>query len=253
MKTFSRTILSVAIFLLPAFLILLLTLFRFTFFSLYTNLIAEDGVFETTQALSYGVAAVFLGVGGWQSWKKHTSVPAVTALILSLGLILVALEEISWGQRIFGFTNPEYFQKNNIQYEVSLHNLATVQPLLHWAYLATGIFLGWGRILFDLAYLKTSKLYVTMRQFLPGPLKMLYFLPTSAIYALLMFYKPFGIILDSGVPVMVGRDQELGELFLALGISLHAWTIYRHLHTYTVKAKRTRLRFPVAVQLEYSK
>jgi hypothetical protein len=32
-------------------------------------------------------------------------------------------EEISWGQRIFNYHTPEYFEKNNIQDEFNFHNL----------------------------------------------------------------------------------------------------------------------------------
>jgi len=51
----------------------------------------------------------------------------VRFLISTLGLGLVflfgALEEISWGQRIFGIETPAYFVENNLQRETNLHNL----------------------------------------------------------------------------------------------------------------------------------
>ena len=41
------------------------------------------------------------------------------------GLVLFggAGEEVSWGQRMFNITPPEYFEKNNTQQEMNFHNL----------------------------------------------------------------------------------------------------------------------------------
>jgi hypothetical protein len=37
--------------------------------------------------------------------------------------VLVAMEEISWGQRVLGYTPPLYFLENNYQLELNLHNV----------------------------------------------------------------------------------------------------------------------------------
>ena len=37
--------------------------------------------------------------------------------------VLVAMEEISWGQRVFGYSPPRYFLENNYQLEFNLHNV----------------------------------------------------------------------------------------------------------------------------------
>jgi hypothetical protein len=37
--------------------------------------------------------------------------------------VLVAMEEISWGQRVLGYTPPLYFLENNYQQELNLHNV----------------------------------------------------------------------------------------------------------------------------------
>lgn len=47
---------------------------------------------------------------------------AVTALLAAFCLF-GAGEEISWGQRILGLESPDYFQENNAQGEIGLHNL----------------------------------------------------------------------------------------------------------------------------------
>lgn len=45
--------------------------------------------------------------------------------LLSLACFYVAMEEISWGQRLIGFSSPEYFKANNLQNETNIHNFLT--------------------------------------------------------------------------------------------------------------------------------
>lgn len=47
----------------------------------------------------------------------------VYAVGLGLGCLLIAMEEISWGQRVFGYRPPELFLAENAQQELNLHNL----------------------------------------------------------------------------------------------------------------------------------
>ncbi len=46
-------------------------------------------------------------------------------LALSLSCLYVAMEEISWGQRLVGFSSPEFFRANNLQGEFNVHNFFT--------------------------------------------------------------------------------------------------------------------------------
>ena len=46
---------------------------------------------------------------------------------LALFCLFVAFEEISWGQRIFGYRPPEYFLESNFQQELNLHNVVDSQ------------------------------------------------------------------------------------------------------------------------------
>ena len=46
-------------------------------------------------------------------------------ILLAVACSYVVLEEISWGQRIFGFETPEFLKARNLQGEANLHNLFT--------------------------------------------------------------------------------------------------------------------------------
>ncbi len=55
----------------------------------------------------------------------HKTRYRLTFALLALACFYVAMEEISWGQRVLGFTSPDFFKKGNLQSETNLHNFAT--------------------------------------------------------------------------------------------------------------------------------
>jgi len=61
------------------------------------------------------------------------------AAVMAAACFYVFLEEISWGQRIFGFASPEFFSRNNLQGETNLHNFFTgpyatlLKDVIRWA------------------------------------------------------------------------------------------------------------------------
>jgi hypothetical protein len=50
---------------------------------------------------------------------------------VGLFCFLVAMEEISWGQRVFGYRPPAYFLENNYQQELNLHNVMSADLRAH--------------------------------------------------------------------------------------------------------------------------
>jgi tetratricopeptide (TPR) repeat protein len=46
-------------------------------------------------------------------------------MVLAVACSYVVLEEISWGQRIFDFSTPDFLKSRNLQGEANLHNLLT--------------------------------------------------------------------------------------------------------------------------------
>ncbi|NOS99971.1 MAG: tetratricopeptide repeat protein [Phycisphaerales bacterium] len=45
--------------------------------------------------------------------------------LLAVACFYVAMEEISWGQRVLGFASPEFFRQHNLQGETNVHNFLT--------------------------------------------------------------------------------------------------------------------------------
>ena len=92
----------------------------------------EDGPIESAGAIFFLLAASGLAVLAIQSAAdlrkaQGTSVRRMLAFA-SLAILLAVCcgEEISWGQRIFGWRTPEFFSNHNAQNETNLHNIQAV-------------------------------------------------------------------------------------------------------------------------------
>jgi hypothetical protein len=88
----------------------------------YIHSVQEDGALEWMSAWGFALAAICFSRlamvqrnNGWSHRWLSSS--------LALFCIFVAVEEISWGQRVHGFLPPDYFLANNGQLEFNLHNL----------------------------------------------------------------------------------------------------------------------------------
>jgi hypothetical protein len=95
--------------------------------------IQEDGFFENISAIAFLATAVvyliiffkkvpFTGI----QWSKRMF--RLFIIIMALVAFTAFGEEISWGQRIFNFETPEWFQQANRQKEINLHNLHFFDP-----------------------------------------------------------------------------------------------------------------------------
>ena len=73
----------------------------------YTALVREDGPVECATSLAYlGAGCVAWLVARGLRRRGERALWALWSL-LALALVLVCLEEISWGQRLFGVQTPE--------------------------------------------------------------------------------------------------------------------------------------------------
>ena len=94
----------------------------------FANLGAEDGIMESAGALSFLAASVVFFTLFLRLRKRKADVPQDLGawwwyLILAALFLFITGEEISWGQRIFGWETPEWMAENNVQEETTIHNL----------------------------------------------------------------------------------------------------------------------------------
>jgi len=91
-------------------------------------MLREDGPIED-------LTAAFLFVGGLTSLRLALALrtreerPFVSwfYMTFALGVLLVAMEEIAWGQRLLGLQTPEWIRSINAQGETTLHNVGALQ------------------------------------------------------------------------------------------------------------------------------
>jgi hypothetical protein len=98
----------------------------------FLSLVKEDGLFENAGAILFLLTSVLFFVLFFRNDKfskpedrAYFSTPSKRIFFLLLGLLFFVLlgEEISWGQRIFGFETPESIEARNVQDEFNIHNL----------------------------------------------------------------------------------------------------------------------------------
>ncbi len=102
----------------------------------YERLIQEDGVVEQATALSFLAGALATFVGFFRV-RTHARVAKTVYALMTLFLIVCMGEEISWGQRIFGFASPEGLAALNKQGEANLHDIGSISVFENAFFLLT--------------------------------------------------------------------------------------------------------------------
>jgi hypothetical protein len=97
----------------------------------FAFLVSEIGPLESAGALACFVAAGLFLVAFTRSLRSKKYGTAAWHLALALGIAFLALEEISWGQHIFGFGTPPNIAAINAQGETNFHNVRAVHSLSH--------------------------------------------------------------------------------------------------------------------------
>jgi len=83
----------------------------------------EDGFVEWLTVVALGGAAVLCGARLRALRKGKSALFLLGTAMACLLFIFGAGEELSWGQRIFGFAVPGFFLKYNAQHDFTIHNL----------------------------------------------------------------------------------------------------------------------------------
>lgn len=106
----------------------------------YLLVTGEDGIAENFQVLVYIVTFILALTATLRYWQAKERFIALLYIILCVGLIFLTGEEISWGQRIFGWGTTGIFAEINQQQETNLHNIKGVHDLFKWIQLLVGAY-----------------------------------------------------------------------------------------------------------------
>lgn len=88
----------------------------------YYRTVQEDELLEWATFWAFVLAASLSIQAALLEWRDRQALPWFLSGI-AVFCLFVALEEISWGQRIFGYRPPVYFLDQNYQQEFNLHNV----------------------------------------------------------------------------------------------------------------------------------
>ena len=185
----------------------------------YKRLLGEGGILEYLQAL-------ILFTSSWVSWLISTDLRkrlskrlhSVIYAIISFVMLFVGLEEIAWGQILFGWKTPENIAAVNAQNQTTLHNLELFQK-----YLDLNLFLV-SAVALILVLWRPSIRFLRSRAIgsETTPLKTFfiprYFWPLFLCAAFLSYF----VATESGTDFVINIDQEWAEflLYLAAGLSV---------------------------------
>jgi hypothetical protein len=106
----------------------------------YKAFTGEDGISENLQVLFWAFALILGLVVMGRLWQKGSKLFTLLYLVLNLGILFIIGEEISWGQRIFGWETSEKMKAINKQEETNLHNIEGVGDKIKWLHVLIGTY-----------------------------------------------------------------------------------------------------------------
>lgn len=201
-------LLSKYVLIIPIFFYFFLFIQRLSVEQAFINIGSEDSLIEWLQGLICLCASIIF-LKNAQIFSKYDRVVMILYICAALGLFVIAGEEISWGQRIFSLSTPEYIQERNVQGEITLHNLETFHNSTALAYIVIGV---WGSIL---PFFR-KKLPVYARYILPTTMTVTFFVPLL-IYGLMRFMSDFALY---------KTWEESAEIMYMIGVLFFSLIVY---------------------------
>ncbi|MBA3007590.1 MAG: hypothetical protein KKB91_14130 [Proteobacteria bacterium] len=171
---------------------------------LYILATYEDLLGEWTQVFFFAATLI-----GSLLLTRYTHPYRLFFAILALACFYVVGEEISWGQRLFSFASPEFFQRHNLQQEVNLHNFLT-GPTATWQKKIIEIGLVAGLIGYGLIYPLLQRNGNRLAQWLAD-----HGLPVPPLY--LSPYFITGALCE--VRLFLFNEAEIAELLIAMALA----------------------------------
>jgi hypothetical protein len=219
------------IFLIPiiiSLIIFLIRVFIIDWHQTYSIIIREDGPIEYSTLIVYLIAFI-VSITILKFFKKDKKF-FVLYLVFSIGFFLIAMEEISWGQRIFDFNTPNWFPENR-QNETNLHNLESLLQFRHASMMSVSIFGTFSWLAIPKIQKKFSVFSKTtykkiLRVVIPSKFLMGYFFPVFIVFFIYDISSStiFNFEYRSN---FILYETEPFELLLGIGILLFLLNSYR--------------------------
>lgn len=189
---------------------------------LSTTLGREDGIIESLTALFFGIAALQMGYLFFSTKsreRKYIFHFKRNIFYLLLGIIFFVFmgEEISWGQRIFGWHTPDWIKTINNQEEINFHNIRAIEASVDKQGLARWLTAGRVFTLFWLLYCLLIPLMDRYLLFTHNLFRKIY-LPLLPIWlglGFLLNFLLFNVLEEVASSKLDPRDPEYVEMIYA--------------------------------------
>ena len=180
---------------------------------------SEDNLFENLSFVLIFLSALYISRTINLKNIKDISKKKFTLIFIFLFFIIWAIEEVSWGQRIFNFSWDK-ISSINFQNEINVHNLKIFQPHLHKSYYILGLIVSF------MCVLKKK----SQASLLPDKSILYFFLLPSLYYFIGEIIHNFPQEIQ-GEKVLISHIfhfQEPNEFLLALGAFLYSLRLYKN-------------------------
>ncbi|MEA2734627.1 MAG: hypothetical protein QOE14_1078 [Humisphaera sp.] len=171
-------------------------------------------------ALVAAVMGVNFAIELWRR-RPRERFAGIFYIVFALGMFVIGMEEIAWGQSLLGFQTPQAWAEMNAQHETTLHNLSGFQghnDILRFAFGAGG-----------LVGIALAPLLPRFRALWPHRVLVLWFLIIAACSAVQLYVDamPNGPLVR---PLeKLGRLAEVIELLISIAAVLYLWINRRQL------------------------
>jgi len=223
-RAFSRTIFYIPI--VAIFLVIVIKILYGNDDELF-EIAREDSPVEYATAIVFFISFIFsLAIAKFFKKRKILGLFFILA-----GLFLfIALEEISWGQRIFNIETPDLFSKN-YQGEINIHNLGFLTYYFVVGYIAMHLLGSFTWFVLpeirNIFFKKAGNNYKTfMRYLVPSKYLFSYFFPLIPYLIIDRFTENYFLEVVVGWNFLDWYDYELLELLLGIGILLFVVNSY---------------------------
>lgn len=195
--------------------------------SAYIALTDEDGLVEWLQVAALVAAGVIFMLVASRGWRLGRRFEPVAQALIGIGALVVAGEEISWGQRIFGWATPQLFDSINYQGETNLHNTIALESVMKLTEIGLGAF---GAFVPLVAVAHRAPQWIRSSLLVPPIALVSFFLIT-------FLHWTSRIVIDPSRSI--ARLSEAAELALFTGGALFAWLCLRRLRRASVQVLRS--------------
>lgn len=187
---------------------------------IYRAVLREDGPIEAATALLFFVAFVAGARAARQLYKDGYRLQSALYVAFAAVMFFCAGEEISWGQRIFGFATPEGFEEINKQDELTLHNIGDTLDTLKFLMLIGGAAGASAYVVNE--RLQIQRFWAHADYLLVPP-----FFVSSAFF-LMFAFRAFRYIFVPDFQTTITRYGEWIEFCFAYGFVVFAVLVYRY-------------------------